>query len=52
MPYIIAAVANISFSIAMRLYKTILTPTDFERFVSVVADESDKIEPFDRPSIN
>jgi len=36
----------------MRLYKTILTPADFEKFVSVVSDESDKIEPFDRPSIN
>ena len=45
-------VASTMLAIAMRLYKTILTPQDFERFVSVVADESDKIQPFDRPSIN
>jgi len=45
-------VASTMLAIAMRLYKTILTPTDFEKFVSVVVDESDKVEPFDRPSIN
>ena len=45
-------VASTMLAIAMRLYKTILTPQDFERFVGVVADESDKIQPFDRPSIN
>jgi len=45
-------VASTMLAVAMRLYKTILTPTDFEKFVSVVSDESDKIEPFDRPSIN
>jgi len=45
-------VASTMLAIAMRLYKTILTPSDFEKFLSVVADESDKIEPFDRPSIN
>ena len=45
-------VASTMLAIAMRLYKTILTPPDFEKFVNVVADESDKIEPFDRPSIN
>jgi hypothetical protein len=45
-------VASTMLAIAMRLYKTILTPADFEKFVNVVADESDKIEPFDRPSIN
>ena len=45
-------VASTMLAIAMRLYKTILTRSDFEKFVSVVADESDKVEPFDRPSIN
>ena len=45
-------VASTMLAIAMRLYKTILTPPDFEKFVNVVADESDKIQPFDRPSIN
>jgi hypothetical protein len=45
-------VASTMLAIAMRLYKTILTPSDFERFVSVVSEESDGIEPFERPSIN
>ena len=45
-------VASTMLAIAMRLYKTILTPPDFEKFVNVVADESDKIQPLDRPSIN
>ncbi len=45
-------VASTMLAIAMRLYKTILKPTDFEKFVTVVAEESDKIEPFNRPSIN
>ena len=45
-------VASTMLAIAMRLYKTILKPTDFEQFVSVVSEESGEIEPFDRPSIN
>jgi hypothetical protein len=45
-------VASTLLAIAMRLYKTILTPSDFEKFMNVIANESDKIEPFDRPSIN
>lgn len=45
-------VASTMLAIAMRLYKTILKPTDFEKFVSVVSEESDGIEPFNRPSIN
>ena len=45
-------VASTMLAIAMRLYKTILKPTDFEKFVSVVSEESGEIEPFDRPSIN
>ena len=45
-------VASTMLAIAMRLYKTILKPRDFEQFVSVVSEESGEIEPFDRPSIN
>ena len=45
-------VASTLLAIAMRLYKTILTPSDFEKFMNVIANELDKIEPFDRPSIN
>ena len=45
-------VASTMLAIAMRLYKTILKPGDFEQFVSVVSEESSGIEPFDRPSIN
>jgi hypothetical protein len=45
-------VASTMLAIAMRLYKTILTPKDFEKFMGVVADESGGIEPFHRPSIN
>ena len=45
-------VASTMLAIAMRLYKTILKPTDFEKFVSVVSEESGEIEPFERPSIN
>ena len=45
-------VASTMLAIAMRLYKTILKPGDFEQFVSVVSEESGEIEPFDRPSIN
>ena len=45
-------VASTMLAIAMRLYKTILKPTDFEQFVSVVSEESGEIEPFERPSIN
>jgi len=45
-------VASTMLAIAMRLYKTILKPDDFEKFVSVVSEESGEIEPFDRPSIN
>ena len=45
-------VASTMLAIAMRLYKTILKPNDFEKFVSVVSEESGEIEPFDRPSIN
>ena len=45
-------VASTMLAIAMRLYKTILKPGDFEKFVSVVSEESDGIEPFNRPSIN
>ena len=45
-------VASTMLAIAMRLYKTILKPDDFEKFVSVVSEESGEIEPFERPSIN
>ena len=45
-------VASTMLAIAMRLYKTILKPNDFEKFVSVVSEESGEIEPFERPSIN
>ena len=45
-------VASTMLAIAMRLYKTILKPTDFEKFVSVVSVESSGVEPFERPSIN
>ncbi len=45
-------VASTMLAIAMRLYKTILKPGDFEKFVSVVSEESGEIEPFNRPSIN
>ena len=45
-------VASTMLAIAMRLYKTILKPGDFEQFVSVVSEESGEIEPFERPSIN
>ena len=39
-------------AIAMRLYKTILTSEDFDKFVEVVLSEAGKIEPFERPRIN
>lgn len=45
-------VASTMLAIAMRLYKTILKPRDFEQFVSVVSEESSGVEPFERPSIN
>ena len=45
-------VASTMLAIAMRLYKTILTKDDFQLFVDTVASEADRIEPFDRPSIN
>ena len=45
-------VASTMLAIAMRLYKTILKPDDFEKFVSMVSEESGEIEPFERPSIN
>ena len=45
-------VASTMLAIAMRLYKTILKRSECEKFVIVVAVESDKIGPFDRPSIN
>ena len=45
-------VASTLLAIAMRLYKTILKPQDFQKFVDTVADESHKIRPFNRPSIN
>jgi len=45
-------VASTMLAIAMRLYKTILTPQDFEKFVNTVAWDLDKVRPFNRPSIN
>jgi hypothetical protein len=45
-------VASTMLAIAMRLYKTILTKDDFQMFVDTVASEADRVEPFNRPSIN
>jgi len=45
-------VASTMLAIAIRLYKTILTPQDFEKFVNTVAGDLDKVRPFNRPSIN
>jgi hypothetical protein len=45
-------VASTMLAIAMRLYKTILTSEDFDKFVEVVLSEAGKIEPFERPRIN
>ena len=44
--------ASTMLAIAMRLYKTILTPDDFRLFVDTVASEANSIQPFNRPSIN
>ena len=44
--------ASTMLAIAMRLYKTILTPDDFRLFVDTVAAEANSIQPFNRPSIN
>lgn len=45
-------IASTMLAIAVRLYKTILTPQDFERFMTTVSEESGNVEPFHRPSIN
>ena len=45
-------VASTMLAIAMRIYKTILTPDDFEKFMLVISNESNTIESFNGPTIN
>ncbi len=45
-------VASSLLAISLRLYKTILRPEDFQKFVEVVEASAKDVEDFYRPTIN
>jgi len=45
-------VASTMLAIALKLYKTVLTPEDFKLFMETVEQTSDNIPEFNRPTLN
>lgn len=45
--YELQMVTGTMLALALRLYKTTLTPEDFKKMIQVVYDTADSIEPFD-----